>query len=156
MDGCLFAHMFPQELHTNIHELGSIQCGTAVLGVTCSMGRNALKRIFILQASRTGAGGNFVYITGMPAKGCIQISKYTFPGHEGLSRTAFFAGATIKYDCAGKNTGFNSILDRDCSAKGTGTQQVMSASVPVTTGHKAFSLGSICNLRKTGKSIIFC
>ena len=132
--------MLPQELDSNVHQLHSVQGGTALLRGSRRVGGNAGEFILCLDTGIAGTGGHLVFCSRMPGEGRVAFLKYAVPGHEGLGGSSLFAGTAIEDHLSASLSLFLQIvLDGKGSRHGSGSQKIVAAAMAVAVGYQFFT-----------------
>ena len=129
------AHMLPQELHADIHQLDRVQGAPAPVRVGAGVGRDSVELILHLDAGIGGARIHLAAVLRMPGERRVQALPEPVPGHEGLGRAPLFPGAAKEDDRAGKVSRLKGCLHADGPCQRAGAQQVVPAAVSVSAGH---------------------
>ena len=154
MDGTFGLHVLPQELNAHVHHLRTVQSGTSLPGVACSMGSGARELIDHLQTGRIGAGRHLIGIAGVPGDGSVQIFEQPVSCHKGFSGAALLTGAAVENDCALELSFRDRFLDGDGGTQAGSTQQIVTTALAAAVGHQGLFLGDTCLLGKAGQRIV--
>ena len=91
----LIAHVLPQKLHADIHQLHCIQRAPALFRRPRRMGSKARKLILHLNTGIGGTGAYLIHILRMPGERRVQFFKDAVPRHKGFCRPAFLSRTAI-------------------------------------------------------------
>ena len=154
VDTGLVAHVLPQELYADVHQLHRVQGAAASFRRAGGVGRHAVELILHLDAGIGGAGDHLVAIVWMPGQRGIQLPPKLLPGHKGLGGAALLAGAAVEDHRAA----FARLLQPGLHAKGSShgarAQQVVAAAMTAAAGSQRFPLRHPGFLGKTGEGVI--
>ena len=154
VDPCLIAHVLPQELHADVHQLHSVQGTAAPVGSAGGVGRHAGEVVLRLDTGVGGAGLDFVGVLRVPGDGGIQLLPKAVPGHEGLGGAALLTGAAVEDHGAGSVGGFQERLDPQGRSHGAGTQEIVSAAVAAAAGDPLLPFHAASLLGQAGERIV--
>ena len=154
MDPCLIAHVLPQELHADVHQLHSVQGTAAPVGSAGGVGGHAGEVVLRLDTGVGGAGLDFVGVLRVPGDGGIQLLPKAVPGHEGLGGAALLTGAAVEDHGAGRVGGFQERLDPQGRSHGAGTQEIVSAAVAAAAGDPLLPFHAASLLGQAGERIV--
>ena len=154
MDAGFALHMLPEELDPHVHQLGGVQGGAAIPGVSGGVGRDPGEAVNELKAGGVGAGGDLVGVAGVPGEGGVQGLEHTVPGHECLTGAALLTGTTIEDHGAVKLSRGDGLLDGQGGAQRGGAQQIVPAAVAAgILGGEGSALGAGGLLREAVQSV---
>ena len=100
-------------------------------------------------------GPNTIVICRMPADSCIAVIKYSLLSHQYFSCSTLFSRATIKSHCSKHMSFFQHILYRYRCSYSRCSQDMMTASMAVSSWYNRLSLGLIRFLADSRQSIKF-
>ena len=145
--------MLTQVVGAHVHQLHSVQSGTAVVGVAASMGSTAFEVEFCgVQTGHNAAGSN-VGFAGMVSESNIQITESAVSCHKGFTGQQLLTGAAIENNGTFQAFFLHLFFHADGSADVGNAQQVVATALAGSTsfnrGFFRFDL-----LAHTGKSVI--
>ena len=153
MDAGVALHVFPQELHPQIHQLHRVQGAASVLGIPGGMGGDSPETVQHLGAGVVGSGGDLVGIPGMPAQRRVQLPPDPLPGEIGLRRSALLPGTAVKKHGAGKTAALQKTFDAAGRREGRGPQHIVSAAMTGAAGDQGTMRCLPRSLTQTGEGV---